>query len=142
MVMYNIWNWRNNKLWNLRSSSDSISNAPSFFYSWCKKPVGYGMVLWNEAGGFIGAKTACYRGSDQVKVLEAVGLLEALSWTASLGYRCVEFELEAKCVVDVVLGTHEDLMEFDSIIGPSRRALQEERDFKVKFIWRQANDVA
>ncbi|XVF61740.1 hypothetical protein PTKIN_Ptkin08bG0154800 [Pterospermum kingtungense] len=119
----------------------------------------FAMVIYNLVPGAT-SKTAALRdrirfqegvqwqppGSDFVKCnLDAALLLvekrwpmpvlfEALNWSVSLGYQFVKCESDAKCVVDAVLGFHEDLMEFGSIIVFCRRLLQEESNFKVKFI--------
>ncbi|XVF80878.1 hypothetical protein PTKIN_Ptkin15bG0110800 [Pterospermum kingtungense] len=93
--------------------------------------VGFGMVLRDDAGQFIASSTRTRSGLFSAKECEALGLIEAISWVSSLGYKKVNFEVDAKMVVDACLSFAVDYAEFGSLVSHARMLLQQEMDFSL-----------
>lgn len=70
--------------------------------------AGVSMVVRDEEGKFLVARTKLIKGLGCVKEGEAIGLLEALSWLRNLGLPSIIFEVDAKIVYLVVKNTNAD----------------------------------
>ncbi|XVF50051.1 hypothetical protein PTKIN_Ptkin04bG0063500 [Pterospermum kingtungense] len=81
---------------------------------------GFGIVLRDDKGVFIAARTVIDVGLPEVKDSEALGLLRALIWVKKLGYRCVVYELDCKEVVVASNFVSMDYTEFGSILAKCR----------------------
>ncbi|KAK6148628.1 hypothetical protein DH2020_019540 [Rehmannia glutinosa] len=106
------------------------------------KATGFGMVIRNDAGEFLAARTLSVQGQYQIKEVEAIGLKEALSWIIGLGMNNVIFETDAKVVVDGVVVSVSGELEFDAILDECRQLLFGEPTFSVAFVRREGNKVA
>jgi len=82
--------------------------------------VGIGMCIRDEYGTFVLAKTECFSPMFEVHVGEALRLLSALEWVHLLNLGCVEFELDARRVVDSFNSHNSDATEFGNIIDSCR----------------------
>ncbi|XVE88895.1 hypothetical protein DITRI_Ditri19aG0105500 [Diplodiscus trichospermus] len=100
------------------------------------------MVVRDRHGVFITSRSTFHEGLYTAWEAEAVGLLEALSWSLALGFENVLFELDAKNVVAAVNSSLEDISEFGSIILRSRKLFSMDSSYKVVFARRLANMVA
>ncbi|XVF41170.1 hypothetical protein PTKIN_Ptkin01aG0258300 [Pterospermum kingtungense] len=89
------------------------------------------MVLRNEEGTFIAARTSVIPSRLSSKEGEIQGLLQAFDWVRSLGYSRTIFEVDAKAVVDAVLGQAVDMTVFGYMVKSCRLVLQLERDFSL-----------
>lgn len=87
--------------------------------------MGLGIVLRDDEGKFLGCHS--------LEEAEAMGLLEAILWICSLGFRKVCFELYAKVVVDAIHSSNSDLSEFGSIVQHCKKLLRVEHEFSVLF---------
>lgn len=81
-------------------------------------------------------------GLPSVKEGEAMGLLDAIIWVRNMGLPRMIFESDAKNVVDAVLTSCVDLLEFGCIVQSYKEALRSGSDFSVCFARRQANESA
>ncbi|KAL8483327.1 hypothetical protein ACS0TY_026134 [Phlomoides rotata] len=61
--------------------------------------MGVGMILHDDVGGFVACRSLVLLGSYPSKLVEAMGLLEALSWIKSLGLQHVKIEVDSQLVV-------------------------------------------
>ncbi|XVF47134.1 hypothetical protein PTKIN_Ptkin03bG0084800 [Pterospermum kingtungense] len=72
----------------------------------------HGMILRDDKGEFVLAKSMMSDGIYAVKEGEAIGLFHAIRWVIDLGYDRVIFELDSKLVVDAINSTLMDVSEF------------------------------
>ena len=72
----------------------------------------------------------------------ALALLQAMCWEIDSEFLRVQFEIDAKVVVDAVNSLDEDNSEFGDIICRIRTILHDDKFFYVTAIRRQANGVA
>ena len=73
---------------------------------------------------------------------EVLGLSHVRYWVRDLQLMNVDFELDAKKVLDYFNGGHNDIFEFGAIIEDCRRCCQAHfPNSKVEFNRRQANEV-
>ncbi|KAK6161535.1 hypothetical protein DH2020_004916 [Rehmannia glutinosa] len=107
-----------------------------------KNATGIGLVLRDDAGIFIVARTLWFQGIYEVREAEALGVREALSWIRSLSLNKVVIETDAKYVVDGLLSLELGDSEFDTILIECRNLLQGEPNLSVDFIRRGGNMVA
>ncbi|KAL8532262.1 hypothetical protein ACS0TY_008749 [Phlomoides rotata] len=102
--------------------------------------MGVGMVLRDEFGSFtMGWRTLLFAGCVEVKIGEAIGFFEALSWAKSLNLDKVEVEGDVKVVVDVVGSYDPKYMVFRDYVEGCKGILAPEPYFSVSFIKRSAN---
>jgi ribonuclease HI len=74
---------------------------------------------------------------------EALGLLSAMYWVRDLQLGIVDFELDSKTMVDSLYGSNNGVSNFSAVINDCRRLLASDLvTSDVRFIWRQANEVA
>jgi len=78
--------------------------------------VGIGICLRDDIGTFVLAKTDWFSSICDVHIGEALGLLSALKWVHELHLGPIDFELDAKKVVDNFLSSTNDGAEFGDII--------------------------
>ncbi|KAK6126239.1 hypothetical protein DH2020_040011 [Rehmannia glutinosa] len=109
----------------------------------CKKnATGIGMIIRDDVGVFVVARTFWVQGIYEVREAEALGVREALSWIRSLRLSKVVIETDAKYVVDGLLSSVMGDSEFDTILYECRKLLQGEPDLSVGFVRRGGNKVA
>ncbi|XVF62598.1 hypothetical protein PTKIN_Ptkin09bG0021300 [Pterospermum kingtungense] len=89
------------------------------------------MVIQDEEGAFVSARVLHFEGQLVVKEAEAACLLDAMRWVRLLGNRSVEFESDAKCVVDALHSYVLDVTEFGSILNLCRVILVGENNFRL-----------
>ena len=105
--------------------------------------VGIGICLRDDSGAFVLAKTDWISPLCEVHIGEALGLLSALEWVHELNLGPIDFELDAKKVVDNFLSTKHDGTEFGDIIQSCRSLFRNfYENSKVEFVRRQANEAA
>ncbi|XP_058756628.1 uncharacterized protein LOC131629844 [Vicia villosa] len=105
--------------------------------------VGLGACIRDDTGKFIVARTEWFTPCTDVVIGEALGLLKALNWVHNLGYDNMDFELDAKRVVDSVTIPRPNDSDLGAIIGECNRLMALFfRNSHVKFVRRQANEVA
>ncbi|XP_058756815.1 uncharacterized protein LOC131630038 [Vicia villosa] len=150
-IMWSIWKSRNNALWNqIEESPDNICMRCSHLLlrwrdahqvrnivspveqltavtKWCKPP--YGRFKCNIDASFSSNK--------------ALSLLAAIKWVLELGYDNMDFESDSKTVVDSVTIPKPSDSNFGAITRVCYQLLTHStKNFQVKFIRRQANEVA
>ncbi|KAK6151805.1 hypothetical protein DH2020_014440 [Rehmannia glutinosa] len=149
--------WGNNGI-REQTGDDEISavqihqwRKPDFPYLKCnvdaafcqnRKCTGIGMILRNDQGELVVARTMCFPGLYYVREAEAMGVREALSWIYGLGIQQVVVETDAKYVVDGLSSLEKGMTEYDSILQECRVLLHSEPAFSVDFVRRSANKVA
>jgi len=74
------------------------------------------MCIRDENGTFVLTKQECFSPLCEVHIGEALGLLSALDWVHNLNLGPVDFELDAKRVVDGFNSLNCDVTEFGNII--------------------------
>ncbi|KEH42462.1 hypothetical protein MTR_1g069475 [Medicago truncatula] len=79
--------------------------------------VGFGFCIRDEAGNFIRAKTMWSNPVCSTDVGEALGLSHAIRWVHELQLTNVDFEFDAKKVVDYFNRGSNDITEFGAIVG-------------------------
>lgn len=105
--------------------------------------VGYGMCIRDNRGNFVKVRTMWSSPVCVSDVGEAQGLSQAIQWVHELQLPNVDFELEAKRVVDHFNIGNNDISEFGVIIDDCRKRCNSYfRNSKVEFCRRQANEVA
>jgi len=105
--------------------------------------VGFGLCIRDENGNFIKAKTLWSNPVCATDIGEVLGLSHAIHWVRDLQLMNVDFELDAKQVVDYFNGGYDAFSEFGAIIEDCRRRCQAHfLNSKVEFSLRQANGVA
>ena len=87
------------------------------FFSESLNMVGIGMCIRDENDIFILAKQEYFSPICEVHIGEALGLLYALDWVHELNLGPVDFELDAKRVVDSFNSQNCDATEFGNIIS-------------------------
>lgn len=78
--------------------------------------MGIGVCIKDDTGTFILAKTEWFTPVCEVHVGETLGLLSSMEWVNPLHLGPIDFELDAKKVVDSFSSTHQDVTEFAMII--------------------------
>lgn len=105
--------------------------------------VGIGLCIRDAAGNFMKAKTLWLRPMCTPEVGEALGLFHAIQWVQELQLTNVDFELDAKKVVDYFHKGSNDVSEFGAILEECKRCCNLYfENSKVEFSRRQANEVA
>jgi len=86
--------------------------------SFCKltNRFGIGVCIRDENGHFVPAKTEWFSPICEVHVGQVLGLLSALEWVHVLNLGPVDFEMDAKRVVDNFHSQTNDVTEFGNII--------------------------
>ncbi|KAL8457781.1 hypothetical protein ACS0TY_034779 [Phlomoides rotata] len=62
--------------------------------------TGLGMVIRDDLGSFMVARTVCFPGNLRADEAKVIGLYEALSWNKNLTMDNIEVEMDVKVVVD------------------------------------------
>ncbi|CAJ2632610.1 unnamed protein product [Trifolium pratense] len=103
---------------------------------------GAGMCIRDDHGNFIRAQTMWRKGGPLPHEAEAWSLKEALNWIRNLGYTNVSIELDCKLVVDGVASNPNSQTEFSVILSVCKAMLLLLQNLSIRFIMRQANNVA
>ena len=107
------------------------------------KLVGIEMCIRDENDHFVLARTVCFSPLCEVHVGEALGLLSAMDWVHLLQLGTVDFEMDAKRVVDSINYSHTDVTEYGNIISNCKTLFSQFYENScVEFVRRQANEVA
>ena len=105
--------------------------------------VGIGMCIMDENGTFVLTKQECFSPICEVHIGEALELLSALDWVHNLNLGPVDFELDAKRVVDGFNSLNCGVTEFGNIIEHCKSLFSNYYvNSHVEFVQRQANEVA
>ena len=78
--------------------------------------VGIGMCIRDDTSAFVLAKTEWFSPIYEVHIREGLALLSALEWVHELNLGPMDFEMDAKKVVDSFLSTKHDVTGFGNII--------------------------
>ncbi|XP_045810169.1 uncharacterized protein LOC123904565 [Trifolium pratense] len=112
-------------------------------FSLDRNKVRLGMCLRDEHGKFVAARTEWIKPIVEVEIGEAIGLLHALKWVEEMQLHNTDFEMDYKKIVDSLYGKRTYLSDLGSIFNDCRTILASNLvNFDVKFIRRQANEVA
>ncbi|XP_058733805.1 uncharacterized protein LOC131605473 [Vicia villosa] len=149
VILWSIWKGRNNHIWNsAEEPTDVICQRAAQLLAGWKDAQQYrlnsiGVCIRNDAGQFIAARTEWFSPCTNVAIGEAIGLLTAIKWVINLGFDNVDFELDAKQVVDNVYSVKPNDSDFGAIIDDCKRLITLFfRNSHVKFVRRQVNEVA
>ena len=117
-------------------------NIDAFFYKLSNR-VGIVVCIRDENGTFVLAKTKWFSPICKVHVGETLGLLSALEWVHVLNLRPVDFEMDAKRVVDNFHSQTNDVTQFANIIDNCKSLFRNfYENSRVEFVRRHANEVA
>ncbi|XP_058754336.1 uncharacterized protein LOC131627507 [Vicia villosa] len=96
----------------------------------------------DDTSQFIVARIDWFSPCTDVAIGEALGLLKTLNWVHELGFDNMDFELDAKRVVDSVTNLKLNDSDFGAITGKCNRLMALFfRNSHVEFVRRQANEV-
>jgi ribonuclease HI len=104
--------------------------------------TGWGWCLRNFRGQFQLAGTNIVHSYYSVVEGEALAVIEAMEEMILRGFRNVIFESDSKLVVDAISSTHNGISEFSTLITHIQSLLRSHNYFEVKYVKRQANNVA
>lgn len=104
--------------------------------------IGLGIIVRDDQGIFVVTRVVRLPGKLHVDEGEAMGLHEALSWIKNLGFQRVVVEMDSKLVVDGIASRDVVWTELGSILSSCRRILDNNHLITVRFIRRDANEVA
>ncbi|KAK6121841.1 hypothetical protein DH2020_044454 [Rehmannia glutinosa] len=107
-----------------------------------RNTTGIGMIIRDDKGEFVVARTITYPGVFAPKEAEAIGVREALSWIKSLCFHQVVVESDAKYVVEGIYSTESGVSEYDNLIEECRALLQGEPNISMAFVRRSGNEVS
>ncbi|XP_058768333.1 uncharacterized protein LOC131642063 [Vicia villosa] len=126
--------------WSKSSGGRLKCNIDAYFSN---NKVGIGACIRYNKVLFIASRTEWFSHITEVAIWEAMGILSSIKWVHALGYDSVDFELDAKNIVDNVNRSHPNNTDFGAITFECKLLLVSlSRNFHVKFIRRQANEVA
>jgi len=101
------------------------------------------MCIRDDTGTSVLTKTEWFSQICEVHIGEALGLLSALEWVLELNLGPIDFEMDAKKVVDNFLSTNHDATEFGNIIRNCQSLFRNYyENSKVELVRRQANEAA
>ncbi|XP_065868718.1 uncharacterized protein [Euphorbia lathyris] len=103
---------------------------------------GMGAVIRDEVGTFLFCSSSFIPSTKEPRVIEALAIRTSMIWLATMRYTNVEFESDAKMVVDAIQSEKQDISEFGSLIHDCRAILRSNSSFKLSFISRLANRAA
>ncbi|KAL8511486.1 hypothetical protein ACS0TY_018039 [Phlomoides rotata] len=95
-----------------------------------------GMVLRDDEGIFLAARSLVFSGYLEVVIGEAMGFMEVLSWAKRLGLENVIVEGDSKVVVDAILSSASSESSFGDFISVSKSLLASCRNAYVFFVKR------
>ncbi|RHN43816.1 hypothetical protein MtrunA17_Chr8g0391961 [Medicago truncatula] len=105
--------------------------------------VGFGLCIRDEYRNFIKAKTLWSNPVCSSDVGEALGLYHDIQWVRELQLSNVDFEMDAKKVVDYFNKGRNDISEFGAVMDECRKnSIDYFENSKVEFSRRQSNVVA
>lgn len=104
--------------------------------------TGIGMVLRDEGGQFILARTLVIHGRLEVDIGEVMGFFEALSWLKYLNLGVVVIEGDSKVVVDAIAASSPSVSVFGDYVSACKSILIAYPWFSVHFIRRDTNSLA
>ncbi|KAL8479489.1 hypothetical protein ACS0TY_026401 [Phlomoides rotata] len=102
----------------------------------------FSMVLRDDQGVFVAAKTVVCHCLKDVDIGEAMGFMEALSWVKNLGLQNVVIEGDAKIVVDSINLKTKGVSAFLDVISVCHLLVSEIVNCSVSFSKREANIMA
>lgn len=104
--------------------------------------TGIGMVLRDDVGHFILARTMVFHGRLEVDVGEVMGFFEALSWLQTLNLGSVVIEGDSKIVVDALKSSNTLDSIFGDYVNACKVILYNSPLFSVHFVRRDDNSLA
>jgi ribonuclease HI len=104
--------------------------------------TGWGWCLRDSRGQFQLAGTNIVHSPYSVVEGEALAIIEAMEEMILRGFPYVIFESDSKLVVDAISSTQNGISEFSTLIAHIQSLLRSHNYFEVKYVKRQANNVA
>ncbi|XVF53538.1 hypothetical protein PTKIN_Ptkin05aG0107100 [Pterospermum kingtungense] len=78
--------------------------------------IGVGYVIRDDFGVFVQCRSTIISGLPSVKECEALALREALAWVTNLGFVHMQFQIDARNVVEAINNEGADLTELGFVI--------------------------
>jgi len=106
--------------------------------------VEIGVCIRDDTCTFVLAKTERFTLVCEVHVGEALGFLSALEWVHQLHLGPIDFELDAKKVLDSFSSAHQDVIEFGMIIHNCKTIFEQyyvNSNVDHEFVRRQTNEA-
>ncbi|KAM6584020.1 hypothetical protein CsatB_011022 [Cannabis sativa] len=103
---------------------------------------GYGLVVRDNTGKFLEAKTSHFSGSYPAEVIEALGIKEALSWIKGKNWENVVLESDSLLSVQAIRSNQKMSSTFGIVIEDCRLLFSSLNNVKIRFVKRSANRVA
>ncbi|KAL8520390.1 hypothetical protein ACS0TY_011062 [Phlomoides rotata] len=88
------------------------------------RDAGLGMVIHDANGSFVRCRSMVIPGIFKPVEVEAMGVLEALSWVKYLGYSSVVIEMDAQVVYNALLNTEHRNNVFGDVISACKEILR------------------
>ncbi|KAL6517616.1 hypothetical protein OROMI_033317 [Orobanche minor] len=152
---WRIWKERNEICWEGRRSTaaKAVYEAAGILHEWHRPRAGYvefqdititgyGLVLRDENGEFVAAKTGHFPGTYNSDEAEGIGLLEGLIWLKNMDFHYVNIEMDAKGVIQAVKNRDMNHTAYGSIIFDCVELLDSNNGFTISYISRNANCMA
>ncbi|KAM6553256.1 hypothetical protein CsatB_014018 [Cannabis sativa] len=99
-------------------------------------------VIRDEIGALVEAFSCCRSGVLQPKMVEDLGVKEALSWIKAKDWKEVVIESDSLTVVQALRSSLPMVSYFESVISDCKMMINDLRDVNVNFIRRSASSVA
>ncbi|XP_074362776.1 uncharacterized protein LOC141703064 [Apium graveolens] len=103
--------------------------------------IGFGCVIQNSKGQFIGARCGRIRSNWSSKEAEALSLKKAIIWIKHLQLDCCIFETDSQNLAYACYG-EDGCAYFNTIVGDCKLVLKHFNHVLVKFVFRSTNCVA
>lgn len=130
----------NDVKWNKPSAGLFKCNIDTSFSN---NKVGICVCIRDDEGLFVASRSKWFLPSTEVDVGEALGLLTSIKWVHELRLDSVDFELDAKSVVENLNIQQPNDLDFGAITLECNRLLALLlRNSHVMFVRRQVNEVA
>jgi ribonuclease HI len=104
--------------------------------------TGWGWCLRDSRGQFQLAGTNIRHSLYSVVEGEACAIIEAMEEMILRGFKYVIFESDSRLVVDAITSSNNGISEFSHLIAHIQFLLRSNNYFEVKYVKRQANNVA
>ncbi|CAN1127051.1 hypothetical protein LINPERHAP2_LOCUS3792 [Linum perenne] len=104
--------------------------------------IGLGVCATDGIERLLQFRMATRRMVAHVKEVEVMALLDAMTWMRDLGFREVDFESDAKTVVDSMNRQEHDETYFRDLVKQCKGLLEENPGFEVIFGRRSSNMMA
>ncbi|CAN1147432.1 Putative ribonuclease H protein At1g65750 [Linum perenne] len=154
-VIWAIWRERNARVWSqcsqpaarvvvqesdvVRSTLKCNTDAATFARLGL---IGVGACLRNNHGQLLGFRMSTKRAGLSIAECEALALLEAMGWAQQQGLQDVNFESDAKTIVDSLKNADSNYTELRDLLKKCKLMLTACPNFSVTHITRDSNSAA